>query len=169
MGARSQCSFEKLFVDLEKLQIDINETFPASALKSVRIIANRRSCPVQYFTNSLAALFSNAMGDTTIMVCSDYIEVPAIWSLNLGKFNNFIFYTLISYYLFNRNARFRQECCVPLHGRRHTVIGKQGKRKWQIWAEIKTGACSWTQQHQKTKDREALWPHKLPESNCWVY
>ena len=84
MGSRSTCSLEKLFVDLEKLPINIDDTFPANALKSVRIIANRRSCPVQYFTNSLAALFSNAMGDTTIKVRSDYIEVPAVWSLNLG-------------------------------------------------------------------------------------
>ena len=84
MGSRPPCSFEKLFVDLEKLPINIDDTFPANALKSIRIIANRRSCPVQYFTNSLAALFSNAMGDTTIKVRSDYIEVPAVWSLNLG-------------------------------------------------------------------------------------
>ena len=84
MGSRPPCSFEKLFVDLEQLAINIDDTFPANALKSIRIIASRRSCPVQYFTNSLAALFSNAMGDTLIKVRDDYIEVPAVWSLNLG-------------------------------------------------------------------------------------
>ena len=84
MGSRPPCTFEKLFIDLEKIPINIEDTFPANALKSISVIANRRSCPVQYFTNSLAALFSNAMGDTTIKVRHDYIEVPAVWSLNLG-------------------------------------------------------------------------------------
>ena len=83
MASRAPCSLERLFVDLEKLPINIDDTFPANALKSIRIIANRRSCPVQYFTNSLAAVFSNAMG-STLKVRNDYIEVPAVWSLNLG-------------------------------------------------------------------------------------
>ena len=84
MASRAPCSLERLFVDLEKLPINIDDTFPANALKSIRIVAKRRSCPVQYFTNSLAAVFSNAMGDSTLKVRNDYIEVPAVWSLNLG-------------------------------------------------------------------------------------
>lgn len=84
MGSRTPCTFEKLFMDLEKIPITIEDTFPANALTSISIIASRRSCPVQYFTNSLAALFSNVMGDSTIKVRHDYVEVPAVWSLNLG-------------------------------------------------------------------------------------
>ena len=85
MTARSPGSFEPLFQDMEKISVEINDTFPPVALEQLKILAQRRSSPPFYFTTTTAALFANAMADSSIEVKKDYHEVPVIWSLNLGN------------------------------------------------------------------------------------
>ena len=59
----SQLAFSaKVFQDLEAVTRDLNQMYPTRVLKHLKNQADSMTAPVEYFTNTLPALFANSLG-----------------------------------------------------------------------------------------------------------
>ena len=56
----------KLYQDLESVTRDLGEMYPARVLKNLRNLADDMNAPLEYFTNSLPALFANSLGVSVV-------------------------------------------------------------------------------------------------------
>ena len=64
--AAQLASSAKLFQDLETVKRDLDVMYPARVLKHLKNLADDMNAPLEYFTNSLPALFANSMGVSVV-------------------------------------------------------------------------------------------------------
>ena len=67
--------YEKLFSDLEELELNTSKMIPENVLKYLTNLANHKIVPVEYYTTNLPVIFAHACGDSVIQVKEVKISV----------------------------------------------------------------------------------------------